>query len=181
MSAIPPDLYERTRAWIDGDPDDATRAELEALLERGDVDELSERMAGSLVFGTAGIRGVVEGGSNRMNRAVVIRTTRGLADYLLGRDPDSEQPVVVGADARLSSAQFLADTVGVLAAAGIPVRFFADPTPTPVVAYASTMLGARAAVVAAGLDRCDGVPALPARTAQEEQVPEEGHAALPHG
>ncbi len=147
MSAIPPDLHERTRAWIDGDPDDATRAELEALLERGDVDELSERMAGSLVFGTAGIRGVVEGGSNRMNRAVVIRTTRGLVDYLFGRDPDSDRPVVVGADARLSSAQFLQDTVGVLAAAGIPVRFFADPTPTPVVAYAAIMLGARAAVV----------------------------------
>ncbi len=147
MSAIPPDLHERTRAWIDGDPDETTRAELEALLERGDVNELSERMAGSLVFGTAGIRGVVEGGSNRMNRAVVIRTTRGLADYLLGRDSDSDRPVVVGADARLSSAQFLEDTVGVLAAAGIPVRFFADPTPTPVVAYAAIMLGARAAVV----------------------------------
>jgi phosphomannomutase len=147
VSTIPPDLHARTRAWIDGDPDDATRAELEALLEHGDVDELSERMAGSLVFGTAGIRGVVEGGSNRMNRAVVIRTTRGLADYLLDRDPESDRPVVVGADARLSSAQFLQDTVGVLAAAGIPVRYFSDPTPTPVVAYAANMLAARAAVV----------------------------------
>ena len=104
-------------------------------------------MAGSLAFGTAGLRGVVEAGSNRMNRAVVIRTTRGLADYLLRRDPDSERPVVVGADARLSSKAFLADTIGVLAAAGISVRCFDEPTPTPVVAYAALMLRARAAIV----------------------------------
>jgi phosphomannomutase len=147
VSAIPPNLLQRTRDWIAGDPDPATGEELEALIEAGNEAELSERMAGSLMFGTAGLRGVVEAGSNRMNRAVVIRTTRGLANFLLARDPDSERPVVVGADARLSSAKFLEDTVGVLAAAGIAVRFFADPTPTPVVAYAARMLGARAAVV----------------------------------
>lgn len=147
MTDIPQELQERTQAWIAGDPDEATRFELEALLAAGDHVELSERMAGSLAFGTAGLRGVVEAGSNRMNRAVVIRTTRGLADYLLARDPDSEAPVVVGADARLSSKSFLEDTIGVLAAAGIPVRCFDEPTPTPVVAYASRMLAARAAIV----------------------------------
>ncbi len=147
MSDIPQELQERTRAWIAGDPDESSRAELQALLEAGATDQLSERMAGSLMFGTAGLRGVAEAGSNRMNRAVVIRTTRGLADFLLARDPDNEQPVVVGADARLSSKDFLLDTIGVLAAAGIPVRCFDEPTPTPVVAYAARMLGARPAVV----------------------------------
>ena len=113
----------------------------------GDVDELNERMNGSLMFGTAGLRGRVEGGSNRMNRAVVIRTTRGLAEYLLDRNPDSDQPVVIGRDARLSSERFQKDAVGVLTAAGILVRYFEEPVPTPVVAYAALQLGARAAIV----------------------------------
>jgi phosphomannomutase len=147
MSTIPADLRERTEAWIAADPDKKTRAELRAVLDSGDVDELTERMAGSLEFGTAGLRGRVEAGSNRMNRAVVIRTTRGLAEYLLARDPDSDRPVVVGRDARLSSERFQKDTIGVLAAAGILVRYFPDPVPTPVVAYAARQLGASAAIV----------------------------------
>jgi phosphomannomutase len=147
MSTIPADLRERTEAWIAADPDKTTRTELAALLEAGDHDELYERMNGSLEFGTAGLRGRVEAGSNRMNRAVVIRTTRGLAEYLLERQPDSDQPVVVGRDARLSSQRFQKDTIGVLTAAGILVRYFPDPVPTPVVAYAALKLGARAAVV----------------------------------
>ena len=147
MSAIPTDLRERTEAWIASDPDKDTRAELTALLEAGNVDELTERMNGSLAFGTAGLRGRVEAGSNRMNRAVVIRTTRGLAEYLVNRDPDSDRPVVVGRDARLSSNRFQKDTIAVLTAAGILVRYFPDPVPTPIVAYAARELGARAAVV----------------------------------
>ena len=124
MSTISPDLAARTRSWIDADPDPGTRAELEAILAAGDAPELTERMAGTLQFGTAGIRGRVEAGSNRMNRAVVIRTTAGLADYLLRSG--GEGPVVVGFDARLSSRQFMEDTVAVLAAAGLPVRYFDD-------------------------------------------------------
>ncbi len=145
--SISPALRERTEAWIAADPDKKTRAELSALLEAGDAAELIERMDGSLAFGTAGLRGRVEAGSNRMNRAVVIRTTRGLAEYLLEREPDSDKPVVVGRDARLSSERFQKDTIGVLTAAGILVRYFPDPVPTPVVAYAARLLGARAAVV----------------------------------
>ncbi len=145
--SISSDLRERTEAWIAADPDKTTRAELAALLEAEDVDELNERMAGSLAFGTAGLRGRVEAGSNRMNRAVVIRTTRGLAEYLREREPDSDKPVVVGRDARLSSERFQKDTIAVLTAAGIIVRYFPDPVPTPVVAYAARQLGAQAAVV----------------------------------
>lgn len=144
---VSPDLRNRTEAWIAGDPDSATREELAGLLNSGAEAELDERMNGSLEFGTAGLRGRVEAGSNRMNRAVIIRTTRGLARFLVDRDPDSEQPVVVGRDARLSSAAFQNDTVAVLAAAGIVVRYFPDPIPTPLVAYAARTLGARAAVV----------------------------------
>jgi phosphomannomutase len=147
MSTISPDLRQRTEAWIAADPHNKTREELSALLAAGDAAEIAERMDGSLMFGTAGLRGRVEAGSNRMNRAVVIRTTRGLAEYLLQRATDSDKPVVVGRDARLSSKRFQKDTIAVLTAAGIVVRFFPDPVPTPLVAYAARQLGARAAIV----------------------------------
>jgi phosphomannomutase len=141
-------LLARARAWIEGDPDPATRGELRGLIDAGNLEELVDRMAGNLVFGTAGMRGRVEAGSNRMNRAVVIRATRGLADVLLATCGGVPQaPVVVGFDARSSSRTFTADTIGVLAGAGIPVRYFPDPVPTPIVAFTARLLAAPAAVV----------------------------------
>ena len=100
------DLVDRARAWMEADPDPAAREELQAVIDSGDEAELSERMDGTLQFGTAGIRGEVAAGSNRMNRAVVIRTTRGLVDYLLDRHDHvpPEEPVVVGCWPLLDSA-----------------------------------------------------------------------------
>ncbi len=141
-------LIERARRWITQDPDPDTRAELEALVESGDTEQLAERMNGALEFGTAGIRGAVEAGSNRMNTAVIIRTTAGLARFLLDRhDGPPTSPVIVGFDARLSSEAFAEATVGVLCAAGITVRYFANPVPTPIVAFAAKHLGAAAGIV----------------------------------
>ena len=141
-------LLTAARAWIDGDPDPATRAELSQLIESNNLAELGERLRGELEFGTAGLRGVVGAGPSRMNRAVVIRATRGLADYLLSRVTDARSlPVVLGWDGRVDSRRFAADAAGVLAAAGIPVRFFTTPVPTPLVAYAARQLAASAAIV----------------------------------
>lgn len=140
-------VLSRAREWMAGDPDPETRAEMAGLIEAGRMEELADRMAGDLSFGTAGLRGAVEAGSNRMNRAVVMRATRGLADYLLerhgGRPPG---PVAVGRDARPSSARLMDDAVGVLTAAGLPVRFWEDPVATPLVAFSALSLGASAAV-----------------------------------
>jgi len=124
-----------------------TRAELTRIVESGDHEELEDRMNGTLTFGTAGIRGVVEAGSNRLNRAAIIRTTAGLAAYLLANTTDDDRLVVIGRDARPSSPVFMKDTVGVLVAAGFEVRYFRDPTPTPLVAYAGLSLGACASIV----------------------------------
>ena len=146
--SVDPALAERARAWIDGDPDPETRAELERLLAAGDVEGLRARLSGPLVFGTAGLRAPVGAGSGRMNRATVIRTTRGLADFLAShRDGARSLPVIVGSDARSSSPTLARDVVAVLAAAKIPVRWFPEPVPTPLVAYAARVLGATAAVV----------------------------------
>jgi len=141
------DLEAAANAWIAGDPDPETRRELRAILDGGEVAELEERMGATLRFGTAGLRGRVEAGSNRMNRATVIRASRGLADHLLATSTDERGPVVVGRDARLSSGVFMDDAIAVLVAAGIEVRYFPDPVPTPLVAYAARRLEAVAAVV----------------------------------
>jgi len=142
------DILEAARAWIAGDPDPETSAALQRMIDSGDVSALERAMGERLSFGTAGIRGEVGPGSNRMNRAVVIKTTRGLADYLIeqgGGLPDA--PVILGFDARPSSRQFAEDAAGVLAAAGIQVGFFPEVTPTPLVAYTAKHVGAPAAVV----------------------------------
>ena len=75
-------LLERARAWAAEDPDDATRTELEQIIADvaggADSADLADRFAGSLEFGTAGLRGAVGAGPNRMNRVVVIRAAAGL-------------------------------------------------------------------------------------------------------
>jgi len=141
------DIIELTQAWIEGDPDAATRAELQRLVDTDSISELEDRMSGALEFGTAGLRGVVEGGSNRMNRATVIRATAGLASYLLDTTPQEDRLVVIGRDARPSSEAFQEDAIGVLSAAGFSVRYFHEPTPTPLVAYAGLSMQACASIV----------------------------------
>lgn len=142
------DIFERARLWVEGDPDSATRSELQSFIDAGDTAALETRMMGKLTFGTAGIRGEVGAGSNRMNRAVVIRTTAGLAEHLISSHGDvPDAPVVVGFDARPTSRKFAEDTAGVLVAAGFRVVYFPEVTPTPIVAFAAKHLRAAAAVV----------------------------------
>jgi len=139
---------ERARVWAAGDPDPLTRAELSALIEARDHAELGERMLSDLEFGTAGLRGVVAAGSARMNLAVVMRVTRALADQLLSGAHDARAlPVVVGCDARLDSQRFADAAARVLLAAGIPVKRFRDPVPTPFVAYAVRAFAANAGIM----------------------------------
>jgi phosphomannomutase len=142
------DLRDRARAWIAGDPDPQTRDELQRLLDADDREALADHVGASLAFGTAGLRGAVGPGPNRMNRAVVIRTTRGLADHLLATVPDvTTRGVIVAFDARHDSLRFAQDTVGVFAGAGIPVQWFPTPQPTPLVPYTQKVLNAAAGVV----------------------------------
>jgi len=138
-------LEKSAREWIQSDPDPATREEMQRLVESGDVVELNDRLHARLVFGTAGLRGEVAAGPNRMNRAVVIQASRGLAEHII--ESGRHGPVVVGYDARLSSREFMEDTVGVLVAAGLRVHYFDEAVPTPLVAFAGMQLDAAAAVV----------------------------------
>jgi phosphomannomutase len=134
------------RAWIAADPDEATRRELQSYIDEGRHALLVEVMSGSLEFGTAGLRAVVGPGPQRMNRAVVRRTTAGVARYLT-HTGGAPAGVVVACDARLSSAAFQREVIGVLAAHGIPVRYFPSPIATPIAAYVARRLRAAAAIV----------------------------------
>jgi len=146
--AEPLDPFALARAWIRDDPDPETRAELNALVRGGDRDAVAARMAGPLRFGTAGLRAPDGAGSARMNRATVIRATRGLGEFLVAtRSGARSLPVIVGHDARTTSPALAREVVAVLAGLAIPVRFFDEPVPTPLVAYAARALGATAAVV----------------------------------
>jgi phosphomannomutase len=125
-----------------------TRRELEALIAANAIAELRERMGPELDFGTAGLRAPVGAGPARINRAVVIRATRAFAEHLIARVPDARTlPVVVGYDARPTSRAFADAAIGVLLAAGLNVRYFDAPAPTPLVAYAARVLAASGALV----------------------------------
>jgi phosphomannomutase len=142
---VDPALVAAASAWRDDDPDPATVAEVERLLEAGDDAALRERFGASLEFGTAGLRGALGAGPNRMNRVVVRRAAAALCRWL--DDHGWEGPVVVGRDARHGSADFAADTAAVVAATGRPVVIGAAPVPTPIVAFAVRHLGAAAGVM----------------------------------
>ncbi len=143
---VPASSIEAAREWIAGDPDPETRMELQRLVDSADEAGLERAMGKPLDFGTAGIRGEVGPGPARMNRAVVIRTTGGLARYLTAQGR-AALPVVLGFDARPASKAFAEDAAGVLASAGITVQYFPEVTPTPLVAFAAKHLGAGAAIV----------------------------------
>jgi phosphomannomutase len=146
--SVPGDLRARVEAWIALDPDPATRRELADLLAAGDAAALGDRFAHPLRFGTAGLRGELGAGPARINRAVVRRTSAGLARWVLDRGPAAaDAGVVVGRDMRHGSAVFAADTAEVLAAAGVRTHVFARPLPTPITAFAVRHLGAAAGVM----------------------------------
>jgi phosphomannomutase len=145
------DVRARAADWVARDVDDQDKAELTALLAADSPEaaaELADRFAGRLSFGTAGLRGAVAAGPNRMNTATVTATTAALASWLLGRDSRAAAAgVVVGCDARKRSDEFAAQTAKVLAGAGIRVHMLPSREPTPFLAYSVRYLGAAAGVM----------------------------------
>ncbi|MEV1166888.1 phospho-sugar mutase [Nonomuraea sp. NPDC049784] len=134
-------LERAVREWLAQDPDPETRAELSHLLERWDLPALQDRFGAKLEFGTAGLRGELGAGPNRMNRVTVMRAAAGLAKVL-----GPGKHVVIGYDARHKSDVFARDTAAVLTGAGLHASLLPGPLPTPVLAFAVRHLGADAGV-----------------------------------
>ena len=143
-------MRPEVEAWIADDPDERDRAELRSLLAAGASAELADRFAGRLTFGTAGLRGAVAAGPNRMNRAVVRAATAAVAGWLLGGGSGGDGgtlAVVVGCDARHRSDEFADEVAAVLAGAGIRVHLLPRPGPTPLLAFAVRHLGTGAGIM----------------------------------
>ena len=140
-------LRTRAERWLADDPDPTSQAELRAVIEGlpETADELADRFAGPLTFGTAGLRGRMRAGPNGMNLAVVRQAAAGLVAWLAERDPD--RPLVVGYDARRGSRAFAEETARVAAGAGRRALVLPRVLPTPVLAHAVRALDACAGVM----------------------------------
>ncbi len=136
-----PSPASAAREWVAHDPDPATAAELESCSD----EEIEERFARPLTFGTAGLRGPLRAGPNGMNLAVVMRTTWAVAQLLKERGLQGSS-IVVGGDARRGSEEFALATAEVLAAEGFLVTLFFAAVPTPVVAFGVRYLPASAGI-----------------------------------
>ena len=123
-------LYNEWLEKATADPD--LKAELESV--KGNDDEILDRFYRCLEFGTAGLRGVIGAGTNRMNYYTVCQATQGLSDYL---NANYEQPsIAIGYDSRIKSDYFSKEAAKVLAANGIKVYLFKELEPTPCLSFA---------------------------------------------
>ena len=144
-------LFSKAQDWLNQDPDQETRAELEQLLSQaksGNAEaqaELTNRFDGRLQFGTAGLRGRLQAGSMGMNRVLVAQAAGGLAAYL--KDYDKTPSIVIGYDGRKNSDVFARDTAEIMAGAGIKAYLLPRKLPTPVLAYAIQYFDATAGVM----------------------------------
>ncbi len=141
------DARARAERWLADDPDPISQAELRAIIDAlpETEEELADRFAGPLTFGTAGLRGPMRAGPNGMNLAVVRQAAAGLVAWLAERDPD--RPLVIGYDARRGSRRFAEETARVARGAGRRALLMPRVLPTPVLAHAVRALDACAGVM----------------------------------
>jgi len=139
-------VRENYEQWLKDFAGDAeTVAELESI--RNDEKEIEDRFYTELSFGTAGMRGVLGAGTNRMNKYNVRRATKGLAGYLKQDPENAKRGVVIGYDSRNYSAEFAKDTALTLCAEGVPAYLFDALRPVPLLSYAVRHLNAAAGIV----------------------------------
>jgi phosphoglucomutase len=146
------DLLERVRAkaqtWLDSPAiDDATKAEVKALLAKPDTKELIDNFYKDLEFGTGGLRGVMGAGSNCMNKYTVGVATQGLANYLNKSFTGKKITVAIAHDSRNNSRFFAETAASVLSANGVDVYLFAELRPTPLLSFAIRYLNCQSGIV----------------------------------
>lgn len=138
-------LIAKARSWQSQDPDAETKAELEALILAGDEQGLASRFGGRLGFGTAGLRGELGAGPNRMNRVLVAQAAVGIARYLRANFDDPS--CVIGFDARKNSDVFAKDSAEILVGLGVRAYLYDSLVATPMVAFAVRELGCSAGIM----------------------------------
>ncbi len=150
--ALSGDLVRAIASWTEQDPDPLTRQQLEDLAKAahfGDdraMVELAGAFSARLQFGTAGLRGELGPGPNRMNRVVVSQAAAGLANYLLDHGLAGGK-VIIGFDARHKSDIFARDTAEIMSGAGFQTMITSGPLPTPLVPFGIRHFGCVAGMV----------------------------------
>ncbi|MDR0231765.1 MAG: phospho-sugar mutase [Dysgonamonadaceae bacterium] len=138
----------KAQAWLTNDYDEATRKEVQRMLDNEDKTELIESFYRDLEFGTGGLRGIMGAGTNRMNIYTVGAATQGLSNYLKKEFAGlSEIKIVIGHDCRNNSRKFAEISADIFSANGIKAYLFDDLRPTPEVSYAIRKLGCQSGIV----------------------------------
>jgi phosphoglucomutase len=145
------EILKRAKAYVAEEKDERFRKEVEELIEKDDMKELEDRFYQTLEFGTGGLRGVMGGGTNRMNTLEINRATQGLANYVIKAFPGKAKAgtlsAVIAYDSRKNSDVFAEATACILAANGIKAYLFTGVRPTPELSFAIRSLHAETGVV----------------------------------
>ena len=145
------EILKRAKEYIEAEKDERFSNEIKELIEKEDYAELEDRFYQTLEFGTGGLRGIMGGGTNRMNTLEINMATQGLANYVLKAFPekakDGTLSAVIAYDSRLNSDVFAEATALIFAANGIKAYLFSSLRPTPELSYAIRQLKAQTGVV----------------------------------
>ena len=145
------EIKKRAEAYIRQEKDADFRSEVEELLKKGDMNELTERFYQSLEFGTGGLRGIIGGGTNRMNTLMIHKATQGLANYCIKAMSDKaakgELKAAIAYDSRRYSDVFAEAAACIFAANGFTVYLFTGLRPTPELSYIVRKYGCTTGVV----------------------------------
>ncbi|MEJ8755880.1 phospho-sugar mutase [Pontibacter sp. H259] len=144
---IEPAIQEKINGWLTGNYDEATKAEINDLLERNEHEALSDAFYRDLEFGTGGLRGIMGAGSNRMNRYTLGMATQGLCNYLKANFPGERVKVAIAHDCRNNSDVFARISADIFSANDIEVYLFQALRPTPQLSFAIRHLGCQSGVV----------------------------------
>jgi len=138
-------IYAKARAYVESELDSHFRKEVIDSLDEHADDDLFDRFYTSLSFGTAGMRGIIGGGTNRINPYMVRKVSQGMADYLMGMT--ASPLVVIAYDSRNYSALFAQQAALTLCANGVQVRLYSTLHPVPMLSFAVRRLKATAGIV----------------------------------
>ena len=144
---LEPAVQSKINTWLSGNYDQATKSEIQNLIEAHNETELTDAFYKNLEFGTGGLRGLIGTGSNRMNQYTLGAATQGLANYLNKTFPNQTISVAIAHDSRIKSDEFARVTANVFSSNGITVYLFKALRPTPELSFAIRELGCQSGVV----------------------------------
>ncbi|MGY6558085.1 MAG: phospho-sugar mutase [Nitritalea sp.] len=147
MTNIDPMIRAKAERWLHSQVDQATKDEIQALLDAADTTALVDAFYRDLEFGTGGLRGIMGVGSNRMNVYTVGMATQGLANYLNATYPGEKISVALTHDCRINNTLFTETTANVFTANGIKVYYFRESRPTPMLSFAIRHFGCKSGVM----------------------------------